>query len=466
MREFVNHVHLVGVGGIGMSGIAEVLLDIGFRVSGSDLRSTPITKRLVCAGAEVFCGHDAQHVRNADVVVYSSAVDGDNPEIRSAREHGIPLVSRAEMLGELMRFRKGIAITGTHGKTTTTSLVVAILASAGMDPTFIVGGIINSAASNARLGKGELMVAEADESDVSFLHLQPQMAVVTNIDRDHMSSYGGDFSRLKQAYVDFLHNLPFYGLAVLCFDDPAIREISDRLNRPFVSYGLSDHAEYQAVDIRQHGTQCTFGVIRDARSVGRFSLALPGHHNVQNALAAIAIGYKLELPVEPIRNALGGFEGIGRRFEHFGRVRLASHVIELVDDYAHHPSEIAATLQAARGCWPDRRLCVVFQPHRYSRLQDLFEEFVDVLSGLGNLIVTEVYPAGEHRIAGCDGRALSRAVRKRGGVSRYVERLDDLEDEIDGIVDDDDIVLTLGAGDIGRFSGLLGARAIDHGTAN
>ena len=455
MREFVKHIHFVGIGGIGMSGIAEVLLDLDFIVSGSDVNESAALEKLRKAGAIVYLGHDASNIKNADAVVYSSAVDETNPEVSSALQAKVPLVPRAEMLGELMRFRKGIAIAGTHGKTTTTSLVAAVLASAGVDPTFIVGGVVNSVDSNARLGKGEFLVAEADESDASFLHLQPQMAVVTNIDQDHMETYDGDFGRLKQTYLDFLHNLPFYGLAILCFDDPDIREITENLRKPFVTYGLSERAEYQAINVRQIGKESFFEVIRFGESIGDFQLAMPGRHNVQNALAAIAIGYKLELPSQAIREALAGFQGIGRRFESLGKICFDDNIIELVDDYAHHPTELAATLQASQECWKERRIVVVFQPHRYSRTRDLFDDFAQLLSGVDNLIVTEVYPAGETPISGSDGRSLCRAIRKRGKDPVFVENLEDLLELLPNFTRDDDVLLTLGAGNIGRFAHAL-----------
>ena len=457
MREFVNHIHFVGVGGIGMSGIAEVLLDLGYRVSGSDLHKTDSTRRLCEAGAEIFYGHDQAHIRGADVVVYSSAVNQNNPELIVAAENKIPVVPRAEMLGELMRFRKGIAIAGTHGKTTTTSLVSAVLTSAGVDPTFIIGGEVHSANTNGRLGEGEFLVAEADESDASFLHLQPQMAIVTNIDRDHMSTYDGDYDRLKQTYLDFLHNLPFYGLAVLCFDDSDVRDIASRLRKPFVTYGLSDDVDYRAIEICQTGSEITFEVIRYEKSIGHYKLALPGQHNVRNALAAIAIGFKLELSQSSILDALSSFQGIRRRFQILGQVSFISHDVELVDDYAHHPTEIKATLQAARDCWPDRRIVVVFQPHRYTRTRDLFDDFSALLAEIPDLIITEVYPGGEEKISGSDGRSLCRAIRKRGNDPVFVESLDELGQILSKMTRQGDIVLTLGAGDIGRFANNLAA---------
>ena len=459
MRDFVRHIHFVGIGGIGMSGIAEVLLDLDFQVSGSDLSDTAILKRLRQAGATIYIGHDGRNITGADAVVVSSAVDDRNSEVIAARDNRIPLVPRAEMLGELMRFRKGIAIAGTHGKTTTTSLVATVLANAGLDPTFIVGGVVNSVNSSARLGQGEYLVAEADESDASFLHLQPQMAVVTNIDHDHMQFYDGDFKRLKQAYLDFLHNLPFYGLAILCFDDPAVREIAAAIRRPIVSYGTSEEVDYRAVDIVQNGRESAFEVIRFGQSIGAFKLALPGKHNVLNALAAISIAYKLGLSAQSIGAALSGFQGIGRRFQPLGEVRIGGHSVEVVDDYAHHPTELAATLQASKDCWPERRIVVVFQPHRFSRTRDLFDDFVQLLAAVEHLIITEVYPAGEQAISGSDGRSLCRAIAECGGDPVFVETWDELNTVLPNRVQTGDLLLTLGAGDIGRFAQSLADRS-------
>ena len=462
MRETVKRVHFIGIGGIGMSGIAEVLLDLGFEVSGSDLSESVIVERLRKAGAEVFLGHDENHIAGADAVVYSSAIDPENSEKLAAEQAKIPLVPRAEMLGELMRFRQGIAIAGTHGKTTTTSLVSTVLADAGIDPTCVVGGVVNSMHSNARLGKGEWMVVEADESDASFLHLQPHVAVVTNIDQDHMDTYGGDFSRLKQTYLDFLHNLPFYGLAILCFDDPAVRDIATGLRKPFETYGFDEGVDYRAVELSYDGMMSTFRVIRFGQDMGEFSVSLPGQHNVLNALAAIAVAYRLEIPEAEVRKALSRFEGIGRRFQGLGWIRLGDANVELVDDYAHHPRELDATLRASAVCWPGRRVVPVFQPHRYSRTRDLFDDFAELLSGVENLVVTEVYPAGEQPLPGSDGRSLCRAIRKRGNDPVFVESLDGLVDVLSNLVADGDVVLTLGAGDIGRFAlGLQASHASD-----
>ncbi|MXZ79997.1 MAG: UDP-N-acetylmuramate--L-alanine ligase [Gammaproteobacteria bacterium] len=457
MREFVEHIHFVGIGGIGMSGIAEVLLDLGYRVSGSDVSRSEITRRLEQAGAELYYRHDPGHLGNADVVVYSSAILPDTPELEAARSRKVPVVPRAEMLAEIMRFRKGIAITGTHGKTTTTSLVSTLLINAGTDPTFVVGGVINSTNTNGRLGTGEFLVAEADESDASFLRLQPQIAVVTNIDRDHMETYGGEYDRLQQTYVDFLHNLPFYGLAILCFDDPGVREICEHLHRPFVSYGFSDGVDFRAGHFSQSGRESAFEVFHDGESMGDFRLSLPGRHNVLNALAVIAVGIKLGIPERFIRTALSGFEGIARRFQAFGEIHFPGHSVNLVDDYAHHPSEIQATLQAAHDCWPDRRIVVVFQPHRYTRTRDLFDDFVELLARIPALVITEVYPAGEARIPGSDGDALCRAVRNQGGAPEFAKTLEQLKGILPNLTRQDDIVITMGAGTIGQFAAQLAA---------
>ncbi len=465
MREFVRYIHFIGIGGIGMSGIAEVLLDLDYKVSGSDIADSAILKRLRKAGAKIYIGHDAKNIDGADAVVYSSAVAQSNCEVSAAQENKIPLVPRAEMLGELMRFRKGIAIAGTHGKTTTTSLVAAVLTKAGVDPTFIVGGVVNSARTNARLGQGEYLVAEADESDASFLHLQPQLAVVTNIDQDHMETYDGDFNRLKQTYLDFLHNLPFYGLAILCFDDPNVREVAGQLRKPVLSYGFSDDVDYQAINFTQKGIDSFFEVVRMGKSIGKFRLAMPGRHNVLNALAAISIAYKLGLSAKSIRDALSGFEGIGRRFQQLGRAEFGKNQVELIDDYAHHPTELLATLAAVEDCWPDRRKLVVFQPHRYSRTRDLFDDFAQLLSKVDHLIVTEVYPAGEQPIAGSDGRSLCRAIRKRGNDPVFVPSLEELNTLLPKLVQDGDILLTLGAGDIGRFAQSL-SDSTENSTTN
>ncbi|MGE4660765.1 MAG: UDP-N-acetylmuramate--L-alanine ligase [Arenicellales bacterium] len=451
MREFVRHVHFVGIGGAGMSGIASVLIDQGYSVSGSDQVESMATRTLSQKGAQVWLGHDADYVKGADVVVVSNAVESDNPEVVTAAKQGIPVVPRAQMLGELMRFRNGIAVAGTHGKTTATSLVAAVFVEAQLDPTFLVGGLVKSEAGNARLGNGRWLIAEADESDASFLHLQPHIAVVTNIDTDHMATYSGDFDQLTDTFQSFLHNLPFYGLAVLCSDDPVVRDLRSHIRRPVVSYGVEAGADYQATNIRQKGTRMQFEVtLTEGRSV-EIDLALPGLHNVRNALGAIAVADKVGIGAGAIVEGLRGFAGIDRRFEILGDLILDSGRALLVDDYAHHPREIAATLAAAKGCWPDRRKVVVFQPHRFTRTQELLDDFSTLLDSVPCLVITEVYAAGEKPIPRADGRALCRSIRARGGTDPvFVPELDQLKDALMPILRDGDVVLTLGAGDIGR----------------
>lgn len=443
-----------------MSGIAELLLNLGYRISGSDLQESDITRRLQALGGTLHIGHDAAWISGADVVVISSAIAADNPEVEAAVNSVIPVIPRAEMLGELMRFRKGIAVAGTHGKTTTTSLVASVLAAGGLDPTFVVGGLVNSAGRNAVLGKGDYLVAEADESDASFLHLQPEIAVVTNIDSDHMATYGGDFEVLKQTFLDFLANLPFYGLAVLCLDDPTVRDIMPLVRKPILTYGMHPDAEHRIDNVVQSGLKMRFDVHRKGSVTPLpVELSLPGEHNARNALAAIAIGTELGVSDGDMVTALREFAGIGRRFDVRGDVKLSRGSVLLVDDYGHHPRELQATLEAARGAWPDRRLVVVFQPHRYSRTRELMDDFSQVLSDQDPLLITEVYPAGETPISGADGRALCRAIRARGKVDPvFVPSLDQLRDSLAAIVRDGDVVLTLGAGDIGRASrGLVSA---------
>ncbi|MGR3983985.1 MAG: UDP-N-acetylmuramate--L-alanine ligase [Gammaproteobacteria bacterium] len=452
MREFVKRIHFVGIGGIGMSGIAEVLLELGFEVSGSDRDDSAALARLRKAGARVSHGHRAENVATAEAVVASSAVAADNIELLRARERKIPVVPRAEMLGELMRFRKGIAVAGTHGKTTTTSLITAVLSGAGLDPTFIVGGVINSARSNARLGRGEYMVVEADESDASFMHLQPHLAVMTNIDSDHMETYGGDFENLKETCLAFLHNLPFYGLAALCFEDAAVREIAANLHKPWVSYGFAEGVDFRAVDVRQDGLASMFRVERRGKPAFDCRLALPGRHNVLNALAAIAIASRLGIEQAALVRALSGFEGIARRSQLLGEIALPGGRAEALDDYAHHPSEIAATIAAARDGRPRQRLVTVFQPHRYTRTRDLFDDFVRVLSGLEPLIVMRAYSAGEAEINGAGGRALCRALRQLGRSPVFAGDAAELQQALSSILRDGDLLLTLGAGDIGRMA--------------
>ncbi len=454
MRNWVRRVHFVGIGGAGMSGIAEVLANLRYEVSGSDLREGSNTRRLAALGIPVHIGHDASLIEGVDAVVVSSAVNGNNPEVRAARRANIPVVPRAEMLGELMRLQRGIAVAGTHGKTTTTSLTASVLAEGGLDPTFVIGGQLNSAGSNARLGNGEYLVAEADESDASFLRLQPIVAVVTNIDNDHLGHYGGDFARLKRTFVDFLHNLPFYGLAVMCIDDPVVREIIPRVQRTVVGYGTRPEADVRASDISQHERQTRFTVEIDHKERWRdLVVNQPGAHNVLNACAAVAVARELGVGREAITRALAGFSGIGRRFQQLANVAWRGGDVLLVDDYGHHPREIVATVAAARSGWPQRRLVVAFQPHRYTRTRDLFEDFAAVLSELDPLLITEVYSAGEEPIAGADGRSLCRAIRARGKANPiFIERSEDLAEVLADTLQANDLLLTMGAGSIGQIA--------------
>ncbi|MBU0593047.1 MAG: UDP-N-acetylmuramate--L-alanine ligase [Gammaproteobacteria bacterium] len=456
MRHKVKNIHFVGIGGSGMSGIAEVLLNQGFKISGSDLSANATTQRLAKFGAKVFKGHDASNVSNADVVVTSTAVKEDNPEVVAARERNIPVVPRAMMLAELMRFKQGIAVAGTHGKTTTTSLIASILAEAGMDPTFVIGGRLEAAGTNARLGTGDFLVAEADESDASFLMLNPILAVITNIDQDHMETYGHDFNRLKQAFVDFTQHLPFYGMAVVCVDDPVVREIMPRITKPVWTYGLSEDAKVRATKVKASHGQMKFTVVRVNGKTSKLdiTLNLPGMHYVLNALAAIAVASEVGASDAAIVKALAEFKGVGRRFERYGEVSLpAGGNFTLVDDYGHHPVEMAATVEAARGAFPDRRLVLAFQPHRYTRTRDLFEDFVKVLSSVDALLLTEVYPAGESPIVAADGRALARAVRVAGKVEPiFVENVSEFPEAVQAMVQDGDVVLVMGAGSIGQVA--------------
>jgi UDP-N-acetylmuramate--alanine ligase len=452
----ISQIHFVGIGGVGMGGIAEVLHNLGYSVSGSDIKDNALTRRLSALGLSVHIGHDARWVDGSDVVVVSTAVDQANTEVEEAHRRRIPVVRRAEMLAELMRFRYGIAVAGTHGKTTTTSLIASLLAEGGLDPTFVIGGRLNSIGSNARLGGGDYLVAEADESDASFLHLAPMIAVVTNIDADHMSTYGGDFGRLHQTFMEFLHQLPFYGLAVMCLDDPVIAESLPQIPRPVLTYGLSKAADLQARHIRQHQATTHFTVATGRGAELEISLNLAGRHNVLNALAAIAVARELGVDDVAIQRALSGFQGIGRRFQLYGEIGIAAGAVLMIDDYGHHPREIAATVQAIRAGWPRRRLVVVFQPHRYSRTRDLFEDFVKVLSEIDVLVLLEVYPAGEEPIPAADGRALSRAVRARGQVDPvFVDALEDLPAVLRGVLQNGDVLLILGAGDIGAAAAKL-----------
>lgn len=457
MRNWVKRVHFVGIGGVGMSGIAEVLSNLRFDVSGSDIRESTNTRRLATLGVPVHIGHNAALIRDIDVVVVSSAINGSNPEVVAAKRARIPVVPRAEMLGELMRFQRGIAVAGTHGKTTTTSLVASVLAQGGLDPTFVIGGQLNSAGSNARLGQGEYLVAEADESDASFLYLQPFVAVVTNIDNDHLGAYAGDFARLRQAFVDFLHHLPFYGLAVMCLDDPNVREIVTKVHRPVVTYGTCPEAGVRASEIEQHGAQMRFTLtLNNGEQWHDVLLNQPGEHNVLNACAAVAVAKELGVKKDAIIDALAGFAGIGRRFQVVGQVDLSGGNAILIDDYGHHPREISVTLAAARRGWPDRRLVLVFQPHRYSRTHDLLDDFSTVLNDVDPLIITEVYSAGEAAISGADGRALCRAIRARGKANPiFVEDLDALPRVLSEVLRANDLLLTMGAGSIGQVAATL-----------
>jgi UDP-N-acetylmuramate--alanine ligase len=453
----INKVHFVGIGGSGMSGIAEVMLSLGYQVQGSDLKSTAAVQRLQSQGAQVFIGHDKKNVSDADAVVVSSAVDDSNPEVVAAHEAMLPVVPRAEMLAELMRFRYSIAVAGTHGKTTTTSLVASVLAEGGLDPTFVIGGRLKSADANARLGQGEYLVAEADESDASFVHLKPMLAIVTNIDADHMSTYDGDLDKLRSSFIEFLHNLPFYGLAVLCADDPGINEVLGRVGRSTVTYGIDAGADVRAENIVFEQDLSRFSVVRAGRDEPLdIQLRLPGMHNVRNALAAIAVAGELQISDQSVVQALGGFEGIDRRFQINGEVEAKNGRVMLVDDYGHHPTEIAATLSAAHSGWPERRIVLIFQPHRYTRTRDLLDDFASVLSEADVLVLLEVYAAGEDPIAGADARAMARAVRGRGGVEPvFVENLDELVPVLEGLLCDGDMVLTMGAGDIGAYAATL-----------
>lgn len=423
----IRRIHFVGIGGAGMCGIAEVLLNLGYEVSGSDLKASAVTERLEKFGAQIFIGHQAENADGADVLVVSSAINRANPEVASALERRIPVVPRAEMLAELMRYRHGIAVAGTHGKTTTTSLIASVFAAGGLDPTFVIGGRLNAAGTNAQLGASRYLVAEADESDASFLHLQPMVAVVTNIDADHMATYGGDFNKLKKTFVEFLHNLPFYGLAVMCVDDPVVREILPQIARPTVTYGLSEDADVRAINIRQEGMRTWFTVLRPEREPLDVSVNMPGLHNVLNSLATIVIATDEGISDEAIVQGLSGFQGVGRRFQVYGELQVEGGSVMLVDDYGHHPREVAAVIKAIRGGWPERRLVMVYQPHRYTRTRDLYEDFVQVLGEANVLLLMEVYPAGEEPIPGADSRQLCHSIRQRGQLDPiYFERDADL----------------------------------------
>ena len=460
MKHKVKHIHFVGIGGSGMSGIAEVLLNLDYKISGSDLSDSTTTKRLSSLGATVYIGHAGHYIESADAVVTSSVIKSDNPEVLAARANNIPVVPRAIMLAELLKLRQGIGVAGTHGKTTTTSLIASVLAQAGMDPTFIIGGKLEAAGSHAKLGSGEFIVVEADESDASFLYLQPMLAVVTNIDADHMETYDHNFNKLKKAFVDFLQHLPFYGMAMLCVDDPNVREIIPTITKPITTYGLSDTAQIRATNISHYKGQMHFtallGVNENSRKLD-IKLNLPGLHNVQNALAAIAVGNELGVSDTSIIKALNKFKGVGRRFQRCGDIKLSGRNknvnFTLVDDYGHHPVEIAATINAARGAFPSRRLIVAFQPHRYTRTRDVFEDFVKILSTSDVLLLTEVYSAGEEPIVAADGKSLVRAIRVQGKVEPiFIETVEDLPAAIFNVIENEDVVLVMGAGSVGSVA--------------
>ncbi|WP_025096855.1 UDP-N-acetylmuramate--L-alanine ligase [Burkholderia sp. A1] len=457
MKHIVKHIHFVGIGGAGMSGIAEVLVNLGYQVSGSDLSRNAVTERLEALGARVAIGHDAANIEGANAVVVSTAVRSDNPEVLAARRLRVPIVPRAVMLAELMRLKQGIAIAGTHGKTTTTSLVASVLAAGGLDPTFVIGGRLISAGANARLGSGDFIVAEADESDASFLNLYPVIEVITNIDEDHMDTYGHDFARLKQAFIEFTQRLPFYGSAVVCVDDPNVRQIIPFISKPVVRYGLSPDAEVRAEQVDARDGRMHFTVIRDGHAPLPVALNLPGLHNVQNALAAIAIATDLGVADAAIQQALADFNGVGRRFQRYGELAAADGgSYTLIDDYGHHPVEMAATIAAARGAFPGRRLVLAFQPHRYTRTRDCFEDFVNVLSTVDALVLTEVYAAGEAAIPTASGEALSRALREIGRVDpSFVAGVDEVPAALAQVVRAGDVVITMGAGSIGAVPGRI-----------
>jgi UDP-N-acetylmuramate--alanine ligase len=464
VAKALPRVHFVGIGGVGMSGIAEVMCTLGYQVSGSDYADNAVTKRLASLGVVMHKGHASANVLDADCVVVSSAIKPDNPELLEARAQRIPVVPRAEMLAELMRFKRGVAVAGTHGKTTVTSLTASVLAEGEFDPTFVIGGKLLAAGANARLGKGDWLVAEADESDGSFLRLNPVVAVITNIDADHLENYGGDFERVKQAFSEFLHRLPFYGLAVLCIDDDEVAQLARKTPRHIVKYGFSPDADVRAADVRQQGGRMQFTLCLPDGTRTACNLALPGRHNVQNALAAAAIGWQLGVSNAAIARAMENFQGIGRRFNQLATLRLpGGGEVALVDDYGHHPKELAAVFAAARGGWPEKRLVVGFQLHRYSRTRDLFDEFAAVLSTVDALVLTEVYPAGEAPIAGADEKALARSIRTRGRVDPVVVGgAAELLDVLPGVLQDGDMLLLMGAGDIGAISQQLAQEGINE----
>lgn len=449
----VKRIHFVGIGGAGMCGIAEVLLNLGYVISGSDLKASPSTARLQQLGARVAFGHSGENIGDSDVVVVSSAINDANPEIIAARQKRVPIVRRAEMLAELMRYRHGIAVAGTHGKTTTTSLITSIFAEAGLDPTFVIGGLVNSAGTNAALGESRYLVAEADESDASFLHLQPMVSVVTNIEADHMATYGGDFNKLKRTFIEFLHNLPFYGIAVVCIDDPVVRELMPDIGRPTLTYGFSDDADFRIHSLQKQGMQSSFSVSRPDGSELALCIHQPGVHNVLNATAAVAVATDEGLADKAICAGITNFQGVGRRFQRYGEMALAEGEFMLVDDYGHHPTEVAATISAARQAWPDRRLVMLYQPHRFSRTKDLYEDFVRVLSTVDSLLLLDVYPAGEEPIAGADSRSLCRSIRLQDKFEPvFVESIDVAFDILKTKIRPGDVLLTQGAGNIGALA--------------
>ncbi|MEZ8825230.1 UDP-N-acetylmuramate--L-alanine ligase [Vibrio amylolyticus] len=454
----VKCIHFIGIGGAGMSGIAEVLLNEGYQITGSDLAQNPVTERLSSKGATVYIGHQEGNVQQASVVVVSTAINEENPEIVAARQLRIPIVRRAEMLAELMRFRHGIAVAGTHGKTTTTALVTQIYSEAGLDPTFVNGGLVKSVGTNARLGSSRILIAEADESDASFLHLQPMVSIVTNIEADHMDTYGGDFEVLKQTFIDFLHNLPFYGQAIVCIDDPVVRELIPRISRQVITYGFSEDADVRLENYHQEGQQGKFTVVRKDKANLDITLNIPGRHNALNASAAIAVATEDDISDEAILSAMVGTEGTGRRFEHLGEFETGRGKAMLVDDYGHHPTEVDVTIQAARSGWEDKRLVMVFQPHRYSRTRDLYDDFANVLDQVDVLLMLDVYSAGEQAIPGADGRSLCRTIRSRGKIDPiFVADIEALPSVLANVLQDGDLVLTQGAGDVGKVAKQLAA---------
>jgi len=463
----VNRIHFIGIGGAGMGGIAEVLANEGYQVTGSDQATNRVTSRLSDLGATVYLGHSGEQVEGACVVVVSTAIDESNPEIIRAKELRIPIVQRAQMLAELMRFRHGIAVAGTHGKTTTTSLTASIFAKAQRDPTYVIGGLLNSSGTNAKLGCSEYLIAEADESDASFLHLQPMVTIVTNIEADHMDTYQGDFSKLEDTFIEFMHNLPFYGLAVLCIDDPINRQLLPRISRHVTTYGFSDDADLRASDFSQTANSSSFVLHRQNYKPLAITLNLPGRHNVLNAMAAIAVAMDSDISDKDIVDALSEFQGIGRRFEQLGNFKTEQGQVMLVDDYGHHPSEVAATIKAAREGWPDKRLVMIYQPHRYTRTRDLYEDFVDVLSQVDELILLEVYSAGEDPIVGADSRALCRSIRAHSSLEPiFVSDIEQLPPRLTQVMQDGDLVLTQGAGNVGVLAKRLSTMALDINKMN